>query len=98
MIVELILIAELLEGSSVSPAVQPTTAKNGGWLSFLDTDSVTKVVQDKPVIVGKTFGESLTGLMYPEGWDADKIVLNLDPAAVEAFKQSEETKKALRGL
>ena len=35
---------------------------------------------------------------YPKDWDADKIVVTLDPAAVAAFQESERVKKALRGL
>jgi hypothetical protein len=98
----MILLLQLLEGlldPSVSPRVtrptfsaQPTRrteVSNGTWIA---------PTQERVIVPGKTFGESLTALAYPDGWDASKIVVNLDPAAIAIYKQSEETKKALRGL
>jgi hypothetical protein len=43
-----------------------------------------------------SFGESLTA--YPEGWDAQKIVVNVTPEQVAIYKESERVKKQLRGL
>lgn len=48
--------------------------------------------------IPKTFAESLQVLAYPEGWDADKIVVNLTPEAIAIYRESERVKKALRGL
>jgi len=45
-----------------------------------------------------SFGESLTALTYPEGWDAQKIVVNIAPKQVAIYKESERVKKQLRGL
>ena len=50
----------------------------------------------QPVEGAVTFGEALTNLMYPEGWDASQVVVNLDPADVAAFKEQEKIKRALR--
>jgi hypothetical protein len=48
--------------------------------------------------IPKTFAESLRVLAYPEGWDADKIVVNLTPEAIAIYQESERVKRALRGL
>ena len=48
--------------------------------------------------IPKTFAESLQVLAYPEGWDADKIVVNLTPEAIAIYRESERVKRALRGL
>ena len=86
MLLEIILLKELLQ-----------TPLSGGKFT-IPAKRETVVVPVVEPVQGKTVGEALVDLTYPEGWDADKIVLNLDPVAVAAFKQSEETKKALRGL
>jgi len=84
MIGELIMLAELLEPSN---GVRPD-------LSFFRSDNGSRVVQPTPVGIS----EALTAAVYPVGWDADKIVITLDPKAVEIYQESERVKKALRGL
>ena len=101
MILLLQMIAELLDSKV---ATQTTAAKpsifgrNGNGSGCPETIKTTAPLVVVDYAAAETFAESLTGLAYPEGWDADKIVVNLDPAAVALYKQSEETKKALRGL
>jgi len=58
------------------------------------SDGVSRVVRPSPVGIG----QALTAAVYPEGWDANKIVITLDPKAVEIYQESERVKKALRGL
>jgi len=58
------------------------------------SDGVSRVVRPTPVGIS----EAITAAVYPVGWDADKIVITLDPAAVEIYQESERVKKALRGL
>ena len=58
------------------------------------SDGVSRVVQPKSVGIA----QALTAAVYPEGWDANKIVITLDPKAVEIYQESERVKKALRGL
>ena len=58
------------------------------------SDGVSLVVRPKAVGIS----EALTAAVYPEGWDASKIVVTLDPAAVAIYQESERVKKALRGL
>jgi len=60
------------------------------------TVTSTPTQKTPTTIKGKTFGESLRGLAYPVGWDAEKIVVNLDPQQVALYKESERVKKALR--
>ena len=87
MLLEIILLKELLQtplsGGKFTIPVQRETV-------------VVPVVEPKPVIQGKTVGEALVALTYPEGWDADAIVVNLDPTVVAAYEESERVKKALR--
>jgi len=56
------------------------------------SDGVSRVVQPKSI------SQTLTAAVYPEGWDASKIVITLDPAAVKIYQESERVKRALRGL
>jgi len=42
------------------------------------SDGVSRVVRPTPVGIS----QALTAAVYPEGWDADKIVITLDPANV----------------
>ena len=89
MLLEIILLKELLQtplsgGKFTIPAKRETV--------------VVPVVEPKPVIQGKTVGEALVALTYPEGWDAQKVVVNLDPEQVAIYEQSIETKKALRKI
>ena len=101
MILLLQMIAELLDSKQVSQttAAKPSIfGRNGNGSGCPETIKTTAPLVVVDYAAAETFAESLTGLAYPEGWDADKIVVNLDPAAVALFKQSEETKKALRGI
>ena len=88
MLLELILLSELLKTPS------------GKFTSFFgrDTEKVTSIVLpvEPPAPKGVEVGAALIALTYPEGWDADKIVVNLDPAVVAAYQESERVKKALR--
>jgi len=87
MLLELILLSELLKTPS------------GKFTSFFgrDTEKETLIVLPvEPKVVVKDFGSQLTD--YPEGWDAKNVVVNLDPAQIEIYKESERVKKALRGL
>jgi hypothetical protein len=99
----MLLVLQLLEGLlepsvGVSSGVRPTFWGQQEVQQALTTVTTpVKQVSTVPV-PAKSISETLTAAVYPVGWDADKIVLNLDPVAVAAFKQSEETKKALRGL
>ena len=83
MLLEIILLKELLQ-----------TPLSGGKFT-IPVQRETVVV---PVVEpeGKTVGEALIDLTYPEGWDADAIVVNLDPTVVAAYEESERVKKALR--
>ena len=91
MLLEIILLKELLQ-----------TPLSGGKFTNLfgkteqETVIVLPVEPKQPVVVGKSFAESLRDLTYPEGWNADAIVVNLDPTVVAAYKESERVKKALR--
>jgi hypothetical protein len=101
MIQELLLISELLRGQASS-----TPSRNGsqcpvsrpGLFDSWRKDRVitTSATTTPEPIKAKTFGESLTALTYPEGWDPTQIVVNLDPADVAAFKEQEKIKRALR--
>ena len=88
MLLELILLTELLQTPS------------GKFTIFgrQKPKETVIVLPVEPKVVGKSFAESLTALTYPEGWDANNIVVDLDPAAVAAYKQSEDIKKALRAI
>ena len=88
MLLEIILLKELLNGLPLSG----TSGK------FTKETAVVLPVEPKPVIQGKTVGESLVALTYPAGWDAQKVVVNLDPEQVAIYEQSIETKKALRKI
>jgi len=88
MILEFILLSELMKTPSGKFTVFGRKPK--------ETVIVLPVEPEKPVVVGKSFAESLTALTYPEGWDADAIVVNLDPTVVAAYQESERVKKALR--
>jgi len=63
---------------------------------LLDRSKGVSPVTQQPI--PKTFAESLQALAYPEGWDANKIVINLTPEAMTIYRESERVKKALRGL
>ena len=90
MILEFILLSELMETPSGKFTIFGRPAK--------ETSIVLPVEPKQPAVVGKSFAESLTALTYPEGWDSQNVVVNLDPAQVEIYKESERVKKALRGL
>jgi len=87
MLLEIILLKELL-----------TTPLSGTSGITKETVIVLPVEPKQPAVVGKSFAESLRDLTYPEGWDAQNVIVNLDPAQVEIYKESERVKKALRGL
>ena len=89
MLLELILLSELLQ----TPSGKFTIF---GRNKAEETVIVLPVEPKQPVVVGKSFAESLRDLTYPEGWNADAIVVNLDPTVVAAYKESERVKKALR--
>jgi len=96
----MLLVLQLLEGLlepsvGVSSGVRPTFWGQPEVQQALTT--VTTPVATVPVPAA-SISETLTAAVYPVGWDASKIVVTLDPVAVAAFKQAEETKKALRGL
>lgn len=82
MIVELILLAELLEKNGISvPATQQQV--------------LVPVVK---AVVPRTVVESIQLLAYPEGWDSGNIVVNLGAETLAIYEESERVKKALRGL
>ena len=87
MLLEIILLKELL-----------TTPLSGTSGITKETVIVLPVEPKQPAVVGKSFAESLRDLTYPEGWDAQKVVVNLDPEQVAIYQQSIETKKALRKI
>lgn len=58
------------------------------------SDGVSRVVQPTPVGIS----EAITAAVYPEGWDASKIVVTLDPAGLAIYQESERVKKLLRGM
>jgi len=85
MILEFILLSELMKTPS------------GKFTVFGRKPKETVIVLPvEPKVVGKSFAESLRDLTYPEGWNADAIVVNLDPTVVAAYQESERVKKALR--
>jgi len=84
MLLEIILLKELLQ-----------TPLSGGKFT-IPAKRETVVVPVVEPVQGKTVGEALVALTYPEGWDADAIVVNLDPTVVAAYEESERVKKALR--
>jgi len=88
MILEIILLSELLQTPSGKFTIFGKPVK--------ETVIVLPVEPKKPAVVGKSFAEALQDLTYPEGWDAEKIVVNLDPSVVAAYQESERVKKALR--
>ena len=81
MLLEIILLKELLQ-----------TPLSGGKFT-IPAKRETVVV---PVVEPVTVGKALVDLTYPEGWDANAIVVNLDPTVVAAYEESERVKKALR--
>jgi hypothetical protein len=89
MLLELILLSELLQTPS-------------GKFTFFGRnkakETVIVVPVEPPAPKGVEIGAALVALTYPKGWDAQNVVVNLDPAQVEVYKQSIEVKKALRGL
>ena len=91
MLLEIILLKELL----LTPLSGGKFTNLFGNYTELETIVIPVV---EPAVVGKSFAESLRDLTYPEGWDAQNVVVNLDPAQVEIYKESERVKKALRGL
>ena len=92
MILEIILLRELLQtGLSGSKFAIPFRKEK-------ETVIVLPVEPKQPAVVGKSFAEALQDLTYPEGWDAQNIVVTLDPKQVEIYQESERVKKALRGL
>jgi hypothetical protein len=50
----------------------------------------------QPVEGAVTFGEALTNLLYPEGWDASQVVVNISPEDQAAFREQQKIKQALR--
>ena len=91
MLLEIILLKELLS--------TPLSGTSGKFTFFgkpKETVIVLPVEPKQPAVVGKSFAESLRDLTYPEGWNADAIVVNLDPTVVAAYEESERVKKALR--
>jgi len=85
MILEFILLSELMKTPSGKFTIFGKPAK--------ETSIVLPV---EPKVQGKTVSETLVALTYPEGWDANAIVVNLDPTVVAAYEESERVKKALR--
>ena len=88
MLLELILLSELLQTPS-------------GKFTIFGRDKAKETVIVLPVeppAPKVEVGAALRALTYPEGWDAQNVVVNLDPASVEIYKESERVKKALRGL
>ena len=88
MLLEIILLKELLS--------TPLSGTSGKFTFFGKPKETVIVLPVEPAVVVKDFGSQLTD--YPEGWDAQNVVVNLDPAQVEIYKESERVKKALRGL
>ena len=50
----------------------------------------------QPVEGAVGFGEALTNLLYPEGWDASQVVVNISPEDQAAFREQQKIKQALR--
>jgi len=90
MILEFILLSELMKTPSGKFTIFGRKAE--------ETSIVLPVEPKKPAVVGKSFAESLTALTYPEGWDEQNIVVNITPEEIAIYKESENVKKALRGL
>jgi len=86
MLLELILLKELLQ----------TPLSKGKFTSpFGTTERETVIVLPvEPKPEPKDFGHQLTD--YPEGWDAQNIVVELTPEQIAIYKEAERIKKALR--
>ena len=87
MLLEIILLSELLQTPSGKFTIFGKPAK--------ETVIVLPVEPPAPKV---EVGAALRALTYPEGWDAQNVIVKLDPAQVEIYKESERVKKALRGL
>ena len=89
MLLELILLSELLQTPSGKFTI---FGRNNA------KETVIVLPVEPPAPKGVEVGAALIALTYPEGWDAQNVVVKLDPAQVEIYKESERVKKALRGL
>ena len=88
MILEFILLSELMKTPSGKFTIFGKPVK----------ETVIVLPVEPPAPKGVEVGAALRALTYPEGWDAQNVVVNLDPAQVEIYQESERVKKALRGL
>jgi len=89
MLLEIILLSELL---------QTPSGKFTNLFGRKTKEETVIVLPVEPPAPKVEVGAALRALTYPEGWDAQNVVVNLDPASVEIYKESERVKKALRGL
>jgi len=88
MLLELILLSELLQTPS-------------GKFTIFGRNKAKEtviVLPVEPAVPKVEVGAALRALTYPEGWDAQNVVVKLDPKQVEIYQESERVKKALRGL
>jgi len=88
MILEFILLSELMKTPSGKFTVFGRKPK----------ETVIVLPVEPPAPKGVEVGAALRALTYPEGWDAQNVVVKLDPAQVKIYQESERVKKALRGL
>ena len=90
MILEFILLSELMK--------TPSGKFTNLFGRKTKEETVIVLPVEPPAPKGVEVGAALVALTYPEGWDAQNVVVKLDPASVEIYKESERVKKALRGL
>ena len=88
MLLELILLSELLKTPSGKFTVFGRKPK----------ETVIVLPVEPPAPKGVEVGAALRALTYPEGWDAQNVVVKLAPEQIAIYQESERVKKALRGL
>ena len=88
MILEFILLSELMKTPSGKFTVFGRKPK----------ETVIVLPVEPPAPKGVEVGAALRALTYPEGWDAQNVVVKLAPEQIAIYQESERVKKALRGL
>jgi hypothetical protein len=94
----MLLVLQILEGLlepsvGVSSGVRPTF-----WGQQEVQQALTTVTTNTVPVPAKSISETLTAAVYPVGWDADKIVLNLDPVAVAAWRDEQAGVQAMHKI
>ena len=89
MLLELILLSELLKTPS---------GKFTNLFGRKTKEETVIVLPVEPPAPKVEVGAALRALTYPEGWDAQNVVVKLAPEQIAIYQESERVKKALRGL